>query len=252
MPARIVVLDIERQSGLVDGIWDLRQQGWLNPAQVVERPRVICFAWKWLGEKETHFSAEWDDGHKAMIEKARDVLDEADYLIGWNSKAFDAKHLRAEMAEYGMLPPSPHRDIDLMRESKKNFAFLSNRLSYVASLLDCGGKVETGGSGLWRDLRFAEGEKLWEARRLMREYNIQDVDLTEQMWFALRPWASGLNLALFDGGDVVRCANCGSVKIHWRGSAASATRVYRRFVCRDCGRWGREVRSAGGVASAGL
>lgn len=257
MPAKIAVLDIERQSGLVDGIWDLRQRGWLSPSQVVERPRVICFAWKWLGDNEVHFSSEWDDGHREMIERARGVLDECDYLIGWNSKSFDVKHLRAEMAEYGMMPPSPHRDIDLMREAKRHFAFLSNRMSYVAELLDCDGKLDTGGASLWRALRFGEGEKLADARRLMREYNERDVELTEELWLALRPWCGGVNLPLFDDCDddddfVPRCSNCGSTSIHYRGTASTLTRLYRRFCCQDCGRWGRELRSTGAAVSAGL
>lgn len=248
------MLDIERQSGLADGIWELRQRGgWLNPSQIIERPRTICFAYKWVGDDQIHFHSEWEDGHHSMIAKAHKVFDECDYLIGWNSKAFDVKHLRTEMAMYEMRPPSPHRDIDLMLTAKRNFTFLSNRMAYVAEQLGRDGKLETGGAELWKSLRFGEGEQLWEARRLMQEYNMRDVALTEELWDALKPWVSGLNLALFEeDSSSVRCPNCLSSSIQWRGQQVTLTRSYRRFQCQDCGRWSREIKSSAAASASGL
>jgi DNA-directed RNA polymerase subunit RPC12/RpoP len=253
MPAKIAVLDIERQSGLVDGIWGLKQNGWLRPSQVIEPPRTICFAYKWVGAEKVHFHSEWEDGHRSMIEKAHKVFEDADFIVGWNSKGFDVKHLRTEMAVYEMKPPSPHKDVDLLLTARKNFAFLSNRLAFVAESLGLDGKMETGGESLWRTLRFGAGEELWDARRLMMEYNVRDVELTEELWHALKPWVSGVNVALFeeDSGNP-RCSNCGSDSVQWRGEQVSLSRAYKRFRCRECGRWGRMVKSSRSVASTGL
>lgn len=247
-------MDIERQSGVADGIWELKQDRWLQPSQIVERPRTICFAFKWWGEDEVFFHAEWEDGPQALIEKAHSVFDEATHVVGWNSKRFDVPHLRTEMALLEMRPPSPHVDVDLMLIAKRQFRFLSNRLNYVAGELGCGGKVDTGGGDLWRTLRHGVGEELWAARRLMRDYNVADVELTERVLERLLPFASGLNVAAFhdDSADVVRCGSCGSDRVQWRGVQVSATRRYRRFQCQECGRWGRAVRSEGAACSAGL
>lgn len=254
MSARIVVLDIERQSGLADGIWQLKQQGWLQPSQIIERPRTICFAWKWLGEDESHFSAEWDDGHLAMMQKAHAVLDECTHLVGWNSRSFDAKHLRTEIATHRLKPPSPHKDIDLMLVAKRNFNFLSNRMSYVAEQLGKDGKMETGGQSLWKKLRFSEGEELWEARRLMRDYNLRDIGLTEELFTEMLPVITGINLPLY--GDLDRegplCPNCESADIQFRGEQRTTTRKYRRFQCNGCGKWSRVVKSDGAVAAVGI
>jgi hypothetical protein len=254
MTARICVLDIERQSGVVDGIWELKQHSWLQPNQIVEKPRTICFAYKWLGEDKTYFHAEWDrGGHQAMIEKAHKVFDEADYIVGWNSKGFDCPHLRTAMAELEMRPPSPHKDIDLMLTAKRNFKYMSNRLNYVAQQLGCGVKLETGGGDLWRKLRYAAGQELSDARRLMQEYNMADVDLTERVFFKMLPWVQGLNLAAFQQDSAfICCSNCSSLAIQWRGVQVSATRTYRRFQCQDCGKWGREVKSSQAATSAAL
>lgn len=255
MTARIAVLDIERQSGIADGIWELRQNGWLNPGQVVERPRTICFAYKWLGEDEVFFHAEWDrGGAKAMVRKAHAVLDEATHIVGWNSKSFDIPHLRTEMIVHDMLPPSPHKDIDLMVQAKRNFKFLSNRMNEVAKVLDQKGKVQTGGGDLWRRLRNSKGEDLREARELMATYNRRDVELTEELFTLFLPWCSGINLPAYSGGtqESPVCPACESQSIQYRGVAVTSTRSYRRFQCQDCGKWGRDTASISGTRQVPL
>jgi hypothetical protein len=251
--ARIVVLDIERQSGVADGIWQLKQT-WINPNQMIVAPSTICFSYKWLGEEKTHFVADWSrGGHKRMVAEAWNVMDEADCVIGWNSKGFDVKHLRTEFLLAGMAPPSPHKDIDLMLTARKNFGFLSNRMAYVAEQLHAGQKLATGGADLWRKLRVAKGDELKQARRLMEEYNRQDVALTEELYWLLLPWVAGLNIPLYDGGsEVPACANCGSTRVQYRGYQVAATRSYRRFQCQGCGKWGRDTRADASVASAGI
>lgn len=252
MSARIVVLDIERQSAVVDGVWDLKQNGYISPANVVEPARTICFAWKWLGEDQVNFAGEWKGGHKKMVQKAWDVLDEADYVVGWNSKGFDCKHLRTEFIKAGLTPPSPHRDLDLMVTSKRHFGFMSNRLSYVAQELGAGQKFETGGGDLWKTLRYGKGAELKEAQRKMEAYNKQDVLLTEEMYYIMLPWVDGLNIPIYDGTVEPACSNCGSENLHYRGVQIAATRSYRRFQCQQCGKWGREVKSVDSVQSVAI
>lgn len=255
MAARIAVLDIERQSGVADGIWELRQNGWLNPGQVVERPRTICFSYKWLGEDEVFFHAEWDrGGAKAMVKKAHAVLDSATHIVGWNSKSFDIPHLRTEMIVHGFTPPSPHKDIDLMVQAKRHFKFLSNRMNEVAKLLDDKEKVSTGGADLWRKLRTSKGEELRQARSLMETYNCFDVTLTEELYMLMRPWLSGINLPAYSAGarDGQLCPVCESERIQYRGVAVTSTRTYRRFQCQDCGKWGRDTASVSGTGQVPL
>jgi hypothetical protein len=254
MAARIAVVDIERQSGIVEGVWGLKQNGWLNPGQFLEPPRTICLAWKWLGEDEIGFAAEWNrGGHAGMVKKAHAVMDEADYIVGWNSRGFDVKHLKSEFILHDMKPPAPHKDVDLMQVAKRNFGFLSNRMNYIAEQLNCGSKVQTGGSNLWSKLRHAKGDELREARELMERYNRQDVVLTEELYNLMLPWVSGLNLAAYADGERTGpvCPNCESLDVQYRGFQVTSTRRYQRFQCQQCGRWGRSVASVGSVDSTG-
>ena len=253
MTARIAVLDIERQSAIVDGIWDLKQNGYISPSNIVEPARTICFAWKWLGEKSVHFAAEWGKGgHTNMVDEAWAVLNEADYVVGWNSKGFDCKHLRTEFIKGGLTPPSPHRDLDLMLIARRNFGFMSNRLSYVAQELGCGEKMETGGSDLWRTLRNGKGVTLKSAQKTMEAYNKQDVLLTEELYDKMLPWVDGLNIPLYDGTVDPACSNCGSDNIQYRGFQVAATRSYHRFQCQQCGKWGRENKSLTATSSSAI
>jgi hypothetical protein len=179
-------------------------------------------------------------------------MDEADYIIGWNNRAFDVKHLRTEFITNGFTPPSPHRDIDLMVVAKRNFGFMSNRLSYVAQELGAGSKLANSGTDLWRTLRTGKGAALAKAKAEMEAYNKQDVVLTEEVYHIMLPWVDGLNIPIYNGTEEPACSNCGSENLHYRGVQIAATRSYRRFQCQQCGKWGREVKCESAVSSVAV
>jgi DNA polymerase III epsilon subunit-like protein len=54
-----------------------------------------------------------------MVRQAWEMLDEADAVVGYNSKSFDMKHLNREFVLAGYPPPPPYTDIDLMNVVKQ-------------------------------------------------------------------------------------------------------------------------------------
>jgi len=77
--------------------------------------------------------------------------------------------------------------LDLMSVTKANFQFPSNKLDYVAQRLGVGAKVKHSGFKLW--INCMEGdEKAW---REMKKYQIQDVNLLVDLYYALLPWFVG-------------------------------------------------------------
>lgn len=241
MTAKIAVLDIERIAGLAE-VWDFAPK-FIRPEQFREPPRTVCLAWKWLGEDQIHFASEWDDTHEGMVRKAHTVLDEADYIVGWNSKRFDIRHLKSHFLEYGISPPSSHVDIDLMLNLKREFEFLYNRMAYIADVLGMDGKDKTP-PGMWRDLRSDSPGVRARARAAMEKYNRRDVELTEEMYHLMLPWLKGINLNLFrDPEDGPCCTNCGSTNYRLKGTRPSLTRLYQRIRCNDCGKWGQYSKS---------
>jgi uncharacterized protein YprB with RNaseH-like and TPR domain len=115
------------------------------------------------------------------------MMEEADVLVGWNSASFDHKHINREFLENGMSPPSPVKDLDLMTIVKANFQFPSNKLDYVAQKLGVGAKVKHSGFELW--IKCMDGDdKAWKE---MKKYQIQDVQLLDNLYDILLPWFPG-------------------------------------------------------------
>lgn len=263
--AKILVLDIERQGALIDDVWEGRQyRNWIGPERTIEPSRTICFAYRWEHEPRTRFTAEWDvdfvqdntspapgGGHYLMIKKAHHLLDEADYVVGWNSKNFDIKHLRANFYAYDMQPPSPHTDIDLMLQCSKNFALPAKSMAYVSKMKGMAGKLKNE-PNLRRKLRYADGDILRRAQRSMKRYNIQDVNQTLELFNDQRAWLSGLNLGLHADDGKLHCSNCGGTHLQYRGVAGNRTYAYKRFQCQSCGKWGRDSKSFKSTSVVGI
>ena len=137
--ARVVTLDIERIPGrarvkhrglTIEGeFWDL--SGWkhtigrrIHADDVLEWPRTICAAWRWYGEDEVHFAAEWEiGGNQEFMRKLWDVYSDADVTVGHNMQSFDGPMIASGWAEYGWAPPSPVKVIDTLRVARQRFAF---------------------------------------------------------------------------------------------------------------------------------
>jgi uncharacterized protein YprB with RNaseH-like and TPR domain len=182
---RILLLDIETTpiKAYVWGLWDQN----ISIDQIIEPTEMLCFGARWLGSKKVMFKSVHHDGKKAMLEELHKLMDEADVLVGWNSAAFDHKHINREFLENGMMPPSPVKDLDLMSVTKANFQFPSNKLDYVAQALGVGAKVKHSGFKLW--IRCMEGDD--SAWKEMKKYQIQDVNLLVDLYYALLPWFVG-------------------------------------------------------------
>jgi predicted RNA-binding Zn-ribbon protein involved in translation (DUF1610 family) len=228
---KILFLDLETSPNLafVWGLWD--QNVAIN--QLMESTEVICFGARWHGEKKVTFRSTHHDGKKKMLKDLHALMEEADVLVGWNSAAFDSKHIKREFLEAGMLPPSPYKELDLMRVVKSQFKFPSNKLDYVAQTLGVGAKVQHSGFDLWIGC-MAGDNKSWAK---MKEYQIQDVDLLIDLYEKLKPWIKNHPHAALHEGIEGGCSNCSSVNIQRRGFARTITATYQRFQCTDCGKW---------------
>ena len=182
---KILMLDIETTPMQVYtwGLWD--QNIGIN--QIIKHTEMMCFGAKWLGQKKVTFKSVHHDGKQNMLETLHEMMDQADVLIGWNSAAFDHKHIRREFLEAGLEPPSLTKDLDLMTVVKANFLFPSNKLDYVAQKLGVGAKVKHSGFELWIDCMDGK-DSAW---REMKKYQIQDVELLDKLYNVLLPWLPG-------------------------------------------------------------
>lgn len=243
---KVLAIDIETKPH-VAYVWGLFDQN-VGLNQIIETGGVICFAAKWLGEKDVKFHSVWTDGKADMLAAAHSLLSEADVVMHYNGRRFDIPHLNREFVLAGMLPPEPFADIDLLTVARGQFKFASNKLEHVSKQLGLEGKVAHEGFGLW--VGVMEGDEL--AQRRMRKYNIRDVTLLEDLYAVLRPWIKNHpSRPLHDGTGT--CPVCASDRVQRRGFAYTKVSKFQQFQCQTCGHWFRgttKVSKAGTTQAA--
>lgn len=236
---RTLVLDIETSPSLAY-VWNLFQEN-IGIGQLADVSEVICVGAKWTDESRVMFASSYYDGRDEMIARVHGWVSEADAIVGYNSAAFDMKHLHREFLLAGHAPPAPYVNIDLYKIVRAKFKFQSHKLQHVAEQLGIGSKVKHSGFDLWRACLTGDEDVKRKAWRLMRRYCLGDVRLTEALYERLKPWAPSLpNPGLYEDGlegAVSHCPRCGSEDFHKRGFYVTYLGQYQRFQCQSCAGW---------------
>lgn len=231
--ARILMWDIELTPMKVY-TWDLWPK-FISTGQIIDNQRMLCFGYRWYGEKTARVVDE-RAGQKPMLEQLHSLLNEADFLVSWNGQGFDTKHANTQFTLAGMTPPSPSKELDLMRVAKRRFRFASNKLDHVAQMLNVGKKVDTGGFQLWRDIMEGDEATAAKAWRRMTTYQKQDVNLLVDLFEEFKPWIKFPH-PVSEGED--KCRHCAGSNLVRRGYALTLNGKYPRYRCADCGAWGQ-------------
>jgi hypothetical protein len=242
MLPKILHLDIETAPVLA-WVWQLFKP-LISIDQIHQDWFMLCWAAKWHKSDEIIYDALWEHttrykkdktDDRAIVESVWHLLDEADIVVAHNAARFDVPKINAKFFEYGMPPPSPYKVVDTLAVARARFRFTSNKLDYISQLKAFGQKHKTDFQ-LWLDV--ISGNKKQCERML--DYNIQDTELLEIVYTAMRPWITNHpNVGVYNDEERTTCTTCGSDHIHFRGYAYTTAGKYRRFVCKDCGHWGR-------------
>lgn len=229
--AKILTLDIETSPTTVY-TFDMKPN-WISPDKIIEPSVVMCFAAKWYGTDEVVFRSGHHQSHSEMVETAWDLMNEADILVTFNGVRFDNKHLKREFVLANLPMPRPWKDVDLYREAKKQWVFESRGLNHLAQRFELGAKKQHEGFDLWK-LCLAGDADAWER---MKEYNIQDVVLTEAVYDRMRGWMPNHpHIGPMDAEDVgVLCNQCGGDELEPNGLRRAIVIDYRLLRCVNCG-----------------
>lgn len=234
---KILLLDIETAPNTAH-VWGLFKQN-IAINQLQESSYVLCWAAKWLNEDGVYFSSVHDTTPDMMLSEIHMLLDKADAVIHYNGTKFDIPTLNKEFLLQGFPPPSPVKQIDLLKVARNKFKFPSNKLDYVAKALGFTGKTKHTGHELW--IKCMAGDT--EAWKLMEEYNRNDVVLLEQVYHKLKPWITNhANHGLYNDNNLV-CPNCGGNHYHKRGFAYTHAGKYQRYQCNGCKNWFRSKKA---------
>lgn len=226
--------------------------------QIIEPTRMICWAAKWHGEDEVIYRSEFHHGKERMVSKLFELVNEADVLVQFNGDSFDVPHIRREFVQAGLPPVSPFQTVDLYKIAKKSMYFPSYKLDWISQELGVGRKLGHSGFCLWRECLEPDPEdnpgRQKRAWSLMRRYNKQDVVVTEALYDELLPHIPNHpHVGLWsDDPTIDRCGNCGSESLQQRGFAYTKVGRYPRFVCTDCGKWGRGKKADAFVGVRGV
>ncbi len=220
---KILLFDIETAPNL-GYIWGKYEQDVLD---YVEEGYMLCFAYKWLGEKDTICLRA--KGNRTKLVKALwKLFNEADVIIAHHGDQFDIKKANAYFAKAGLPPPSPYKTVDTKKVAKRYFKFNSNKLDDLGNYLGLGRKLQTGGFELWKGC-MRNDKKSWAK---MMEYNCQDVILLEEVYIKLLPWITNHP----DRGQNLECPNCKG-KTERRGFSITRIGRKQRYQCQECGAW---------------
>lgn len=219
-------------------VWGLWNQN-VAINQIDEPGYVLCWAAKWLGQDEVFFDSVYKSSPKKMLKGIHKLLDEADAVVHYYGSKFDIPTLNGEFLTYGLPPPAPYAQIDLIKTVKSKFKFPSNKLDYVAKVLKLKNqKIQNKGHALWKGCMDKEA---W-AWADMETYNKGDVLVTEELYGVLRPWIKGHPNFSVHTGELV-CPRCGGTHYHGRGYYETAAGKYHRYRCKDCFKWFRGNKS---------
>lgn len=230
--SKILVLDIETKPSLVYTfqMYDTS----ISPDQIVDHGGILCFCAHWVGSKEFMFWSEWTDGPLEMAIALRNLLDEADAVVGYNSDRFDIPKIRGHIMLEGLEPFGPPTSIDLFKVVKR-FGLAMNKLAFVAPLLGIGQKLKHEGFMLWRLV--LEGDP--KAQKRMKKYCIQDVRITTRLYERILPF---IDNHPYLGDNKGQCGSCGSNHVQLRGFRRTKYFKVQRLQCQDCGAWSTGTR----------
>ena len=233
---KILLLDIETAPNTAH-VWGLWNQN-VSINQLMESSYVMCWAAKWLDNKQVMFDSIMENTHTNMIKSIKRLLDECDAVIHYNGSKFDIPTLNKEFLLLGLKPPSPYKEIDLLKTARSRFKFPSNKLDYVAQQLGVGKKTHHEGHELWLKC-MAKDKKAWAT---MKKYNKNDVVILEKVYEKMVGWINNHpNHNNFTDERV--CPKCGSNHLQSRGTVCNTRFVYNRYQCQTCGSWSRANKS---------
>ncbi len=229
---KIAVLDIETLPG-VGFFWQLFDTT-IAIDQVIEDITFLSWAGKWLNGPEmfsdilTPEEAINRDTSR-LTKSVWDFLSQADIIVGHNYFGYDNKIINTNYLEHGLGPLKPII-VDTLLVAKQNFRFSSNKMAFINAKLGMRDKMDTGGFDLWKRCHYGDPEALQK----MRDYNIQDIYSTEDLFFKFRPYIKNLNVALYVDGVIEICPVCGSKEWKPEGHFYTPAGKWPARRCQNC------------------
>lgn len=237
--AKVLCFDIESSPSL----------GWFygqyetNPIKIEQAPILLSVSWKWLGSKGRPKCVTLNDFPKKdpyddteIVKYLWKLMDKAEIIVAHNI-AFDEKMANAFFLRKGLPAPSWYKSFCTLKTARRYFKLDNNKLDYLSKLL-CGaeGKTTITHADVWHDMLHGDQKHQAKASKLMKKYNIVDVELLEAIYLKLLPFANNHpNMALAEGLEDAcpRCGRLSSFRVKsYRKTQAGINAI--QYQCTSC------------------
>ncbi len=231
---KILIYDIETSRVQADLWWSGKQ--YVNGSQITSEPSIITLAWKWFGSDEV-YHLKWDKkkSDKKLVTDFLKEYNKADMVIGYNNDNFDNRWINARALRYGLDVNVHVKSFDIMKQSKRLFRLPSYSMNYLAKFVGVETKLQHTGLAMWEAIQNGGKREAKKAMKLMIEYNVQDIIVTEQVFLKVVKYMKfPIHLGVIGGKSKASCPSCGSenVKLH-KTSVTAAGTIQRIMKCKE-------------------
>jgi len=212
--------------------------------QVEQEPMMLTWSAKWLYSTEVMSDKLTPEEvlnvtDYRIVKSLWNLMEKADIVVAHYGDGFDVPMMNTRAILNGLPPYSHTKSIDTKKIASGTFKFPSNKLDALAKYFGIPGKIDTEFQ-LWIDCIKGKEDALEE----MRVYNVQDVEVLEEIYLILRPYIkSHPNIGVYMNSDVRGCSACGSTHIHETDKYQyTNTGKYKLWRC-ECGAMSRGRRT---------
>jgi len=230
MKRKRLIYDIETSPN-IGFFWQPGYKLNIGYQNIIKERAIICISYKWEGKKVQHLTWDKNQSDEKMLKEFCKLLIEADESIAHNGDQFDLKWIRGRAIKFGIELPPDILTVDTLKLARSKFRFNSNRLDYLAQYLDVGGKIDTGGFGLWKDIVLNKDKN---ALKKMVKYCDNDVIILEKVWQKLKPYVPAKTSV---APNRIKCPECkGDCTISKSRVLASGAKQ-TQLQCKGCGKY---------------
>lgn len=215
--------------------WDLETTD-LN----ANRGHIMCAAARWVGAPKSEtmvFRIDSTKGYgktpesfyndRHIVTSLTSLVEMSDATIAQYGSGFDAPYLNTRAIINGLPPPLPFSVIDPWKAASSQLKLARNDLGSIAAALGCGKRKY---HLPWEDwLKARYGNK--EALDKMVKYNINDIDVLEEVYLRIRPLLRSHPYVAHGPG----CPSCGAKASKKNGTKLTKSFEVHYVQCKKCG-----------------
>lgn len=231
---KILLFDLET-APMTAYVWGRWKQN-ISLSETINEWFIICWSAKWLDDNEIFYGVltpeealNQDDCR--IVGMLWNLMNQADIICAYNGRDFDIPKMNSRIIVNKYPPLNSYKIIDPYQIVKKQFGFSCNKLDAMARYFGFDVKLDTDFE-LWA--RCLKGDQ--EALDYMVLYNKRDVELLENVFKKILPYAKGVpNLNVYRDSTVMKCPICGCEEVIQTGYYYTNAYRYNEYTCTRCG-----------------